>query len=674
MLRNLIDPNLALCRVDLAKPSQKWQGTLLETVDPRIAEIALEKVQGSDFEKFCQGFFSATFGTDYVPLGGVQDGGADGLVIAGLFEAQRQSRFMQASVRFDTSSKIKSTIKRLKEFGREPKTLLYATSQKIRAIDKLENELSEALDVRIAIRDQGYFIHHINDTANTKQAFQAYLAPVISYLAGVGKSNLVEPHSKLPSRTLCVFIGQELDRHKGKTQILEAVTDSLILWSLEETDPEEGRFLSRQQIVEKVVNTLPAASTFFLGNLSERLQELTSKSGVGRKINYHRKEEGYCLPYEIRRQIKEENVEDETLRIKVSDVFKQRALRVLGSDDVNSSLSTKVSEVCHKAIHRAFHEQGLEVSVFVEGGNDEVEADQPAIQDHVDQAMVEHGIDQANAAKIASAAIDVLHGTFYQSTPVERKYLQKLCRTYVLMFMLKNEPRVVEYFREMSGNFDLYVGADLVVRCLSEHMLAKPDQMTRNAFALLRVSGSKLILTDKTLDEVWHHLRTTNYEYDNNYSIINEHVTPELARQISKILIRSYFYGRFTKLEAGQRPMNWYQYLGQFITVKDIENQKSRDEIRAYLMNAFGFEFEPEDEMMTGLDTSEVEKLSSDIFHVRAKSGRDEDSEKKLCRNAAATVLRVYHRRSTSNELAGNNPFGYRTWWLTGTSASSIDA
>lgn len=490
----------------------------METVDPRIAEIALEKVRGSDFEKFSQAFFAATIGTDYLPLGGVHDGGANGLLEAGLFETATKSRFMQASVTPDTSGKIRQTVKRLREYGREPKSLLYATSQKVQAIDKIENDLSDALDIRITIRDGGYFSNHINDSAGTKQAFKAHLAPAVSYLAEIGSSSLVESYSDLPARTLCVFIGQELDRRRGKTALLEAVTDSLILWSLEGTDPDKHIFLSQEQIEEKVLRTLPAAKTFFRGVLKHRLQELTSKGGDGRKINHHRKEGGYCLPFETRKLIQEENVEDETLKIRVSDVFQQRASEVLGGDDANRYLITTIISVCHKAIHRTFHEQGLEISVFMERENDsEVESDHPAIQDHVDKAMEDLGVDRAQAANVAGVALSVLRGTFYESTSVEREYLRKLCRTYVLLFMLKNEPRVVEYFRAMSANFDLYVGADLIVRCLSEHMLAEPDQMTKNAFAVLRASGSKLILTDKALDEVWYHLRTTNYEYRNNY-------------------------------------------------------------------------------------------------------------------------------------------------------------
>ena len=42
---------------------------------------------------------------------------------------------------------------------------------------------------------------------------------------------------------MCVFLGQELERRRGNADILEAVTDSLILWALEGTNPDNGIFL-----------------------------------------------------------------------------------------------------------------------------------------------------------------------------------------------------------------------------------------------------------------------------------------------------------------------------------------------------------------------------------------------------------------------------------------------
>ena len=102
-----------------------------------------------------------------------------------------------------------------------------------------------------------------------------------------------------------------------------------------------------------------------------------------------------------------------------------------------------------------------------------------AVNDILDQVILDRGLTGENAGLIAQVCLSILRGTYYSSTKEERKYLRKLSRTYILLFMLKNEPRVVEYFRNMTSNFNLYVGTDLIVRALSEHMLSSDDQMTK---------------------------------------------------------------------------------------------------------------------------------------------------------------------------------------------------
>ena len=65
----------------------------------------------------------------------------------------------------------------------------------------------------------------------------------------------------------------------------------------------------------------------------------------------------------------------------------------------------------------------------------------------------------------------------------------------------------------MSANFVLYVGADLIIRGLSEHFLGPEDKMTANLFAILSSAGSELILTDRALDEVYTHICAADFEY-----------------------------------------------------------------------------------------------------------------------------------------------------------------
>jgi hypothetical protein len=95
-----------------------------------LVTVALERVEGTPFERFVNAFYPAISGSSYVPLGGVHDGGADGFFDSGLSEVKgKQGAFLQASIQEDHRAKIRGTVKRLIEFGRTPTSVTYVTSR-----------------------------------------------------------------------------------------------------------------------------------------------------------------------------------------------------------------------------------------------------------------------------------------------------------------------------------------------------------------------------------------------------------------------------------------------------------------------------------------------------------------------------------------------------------------
>jgi hypothetical protein len=81
-------------------------------IDSRLTEIALEYVDGSAFELFFRAFGAEVFGTTFIPLGGIHDGGADAFESDPIY-AGRPNHFYQASTEQDYVSKIRRTVKRL---------------------------------------------------------------------------------------------------------------------------------------------------------------------------------------------------------------------------------------------------------------------------------------------------------------------------------------------------------------------------------------------------------------------------------------------------------------------------------------------------------------------------------------------------------------------------------
>ena len=559
----------------------------MKPINHELVEIALERVSGTDFEHFFQVFYPAIVGVDFVPLGGIHDGGADAFLQDRFFEAttNRPDTFFQATTQANHRAKIRHTVNRLKEVGRAVRTLQYISSRTIPFIDKEEEVLSDELGVIIRIRDRKWIVRNINSSPQTLEAFRTYLEPCLSFLRAIGGATTVAGSRNLPARTLCVFLGQEVQRRRGNTDLLMAVTDSLILWALEGTDPDAGKFMTREEIRSKIEATLPTAKHFIRGELDRRLELMAAKSNpTGREVRWYRKDDKFCLPFETRTIVMEENIEDESSKLQVLELYECRAESALDADEVLSS--TQVASIAHHALILTFEREGLELAEFL---TDQAEGERSlTISDQVDRAIEDAQLSGAQAEQAKEAALSVLREALYNSTAVERKYYGKLVRTYILMLTLRNEPRIVEYFQGMSSNFLLFVGSDIIVRALSERYLAEEDQMTANMLRILKSAGATLVVTHMAIEEVHAHLRSSDYEFKKYFLRFEQYMDERVVRHADKILIRAYFYARINPL-LDDGPRSWRMFIEQICSYDILHmNVRSRVEIKNFLLEKFG--------------------------------------------------------------------------------------
>ena len=636
----------------------------IKPIDHTLFELALDLVEPFQFERFGQAFYASVEGKDFIPLGGVKDGGADGLM-PDVFEETSGSRILQISKSADHRPKIRQTVARLREYGRTVKGLTYLTSIAVQNTDTEEDHLSDQLGVPIRIRDKRYIVAHINDSAKSIQAGLSYILPSVTFLNRIGSSPIIPDTTDLPARSLSVFLSQELERRRGNTDLLVSVTDSLILWSLENTDPAADQFATKAEVLSSISKAVPAAIPFIRQNLQNRLEYLTRKDNTtGRQIQYHKSKDAYCLPYETRLKVTEENLLDSVLKANVTEQFRIRLATIAPLLSRGTSIDL-VSEACHFAITSVFKEKGLELCSFVHGSRNF------DVCPTLDRYVYEYFDRNTNLAglqfsMLRGATLEVLRQSLYESVDCERMYYQKLSRTYALMFTMRNEPQIIEYFSKMTGNFALYVGSDILVRALSEHYLDPKDQMTRNLLAILRTSGSKLILSEKTLGEVIGNIRKTRNAWEHEYRRIDRNIDIHIAQQVPMILLRAYYYAKLSPVRADMSaPKGFTEFVGQFLTYSNTRNEEGVEELRDYLCSAFKLDFETSDEMLHDIDIAELNELTAKIVGARPRG----ENEEVLARNDALQVLRVYKRREILRERSANNPFGFRTWWLTQESA-----
>lgn len=632
-----------------------------DPIHPDLVEIALERTEGTSFERFVHTFYPHLAGTNFVPLGGMHDGGADAYqALDGTWGDVDPGIFYQASIQADHKAKVKSTIRALKKAGRKPTCVVYITSRRIQKVDSEERQLSSETATAIRIRDRAYIGAHVNDSHETRDAFRHHLGHYLDILKRIGAAQVIGPSRHVKSPAVYVFLRQEVERRSGDEGLTDAVVDSLILWALEGTDPDQGKFRTRGEIAAAIQTALPFAEILIQKHMNTRLGSLSQKGNPsGREIRHHQREDLFCLPYETRKLVERDNAEDEALRIRVLTTLEDR-IAVSGAGKVGIEEASTVAGLALRTLQLTFEREGIEFSSFLEdkqSGNE-----YPTIADHVDIAILEAKISADRCELYKAAILEALRTTFYRSTPDERLFLGKLAHTYALLFSLRAEPRIVQYFEEMAGDFYLYVGSDLIVRALSERYVRPEDQRVRTLLRMLASAGSKLVLTEPVLEEVQNHLRTTDLEFRNYFAAQEKRVTYQLARNCPKILIRAYFYSKFDPPEKVLVPASWSSYLGQFCSSSKLGSVEGKEELRRYLLSNFSLTFESRAEIEAvisdGTDRTEVDQIAECLSPEKAMS--------ELAHNDAVMAVAVYGRRKKSGEMARQTVFGYRTWWLTG--------
>lgn len=624
---------------------------MVDFIDKDLFKVAVSKATGFQFEQFACALMSVLEGRDFIPLGGVHDGGADGVVNNELYETSKAHTFYQMTTQSDHKSKLRQTVNRLNEFGRNPKVVYYITSKEVSHIDSEEEELTEELNVIIKIRDFKYLLGHINDSSGTKSAYYAHLADNTNYLSKIGASTQLNLSGFVKDPSVFVFLQHEISNRLGNRKIIHSIMDTLILWALRDTDPDKGIFLSADEIRMMIAEDFPWTSSFINNNFKHRLEALRSKSVGGRDIRWYKKDSKYCLPFETREAIKVENSKDELLVMNFINELKEhcREKFTLGPRRCHF-----IADLIKEIIQKVFERQGLLLASFISDTENNVNEKELIISDCIEEVLSRSSIKPLDLADYRIYVEKLLNEMFYHSTAIQREYLLNLSKTYVLLFTLKAEPRIVDYFNSMCSKFTLFLGSDIIVKALSERYLPSEDQQCKNLLKSASLSGVKLRMSTAVLEEVYTHIRNTNFEFNNHIRNIEQYMTREIARNSSKILIRAYFYAK----EKGQA-RTWEGYVNQFLTYSSINSPSGREELKRYLVSEYSLTFIENEELESCSKKDEVLSLSNDLI---------ESVDKKndvLAYNSALLVHGIYGLRYKYSESNNGSPFGYGTWWLT---------
>lgn len=623
----------------------------LEEINTKLAKVALDNCEGFPFEEFVNDFIAAIEGSDFIPVGGTSDGGADGVHEQGLYSFDKKDVFYQISIEQNHRSKVKKTIDRLIEFGRTPKRLIYVTSQTIGTYDREEEHLTDKHNVFVRIRDGKWILANLNHSEATKKAYYTHLARFTDFLKDLEQGNTLRKSVNVSHPSVYVFLQQQVENREKDKHLTKTVADSLILWALNDTDPDQDRFMTQNEILESIKNNIPWAKNIVGGMLTSRLSELVSKGGVGgKKINYHKKGNKYCLPFETRVIIADEKSRDESVQIDVTN-------EICNFDILSEIEPDEKKLIANIAIRTAqlfFEREGLNCSYFLnESAPDRGGIIENTVYDRVSDALDEL-VEKDDKKEIFNPLIcEIVRNMFYQSSESQRILLTKFSRTYILLFTLQAEPRVVEYFQKATANFRLLVGSDIIIRAMSERFLSEENQMTRNLFKIANSAGIRLYLTEPALDGIIKHIIVTDNEYRNHIQPREAYLTVDLIRESSQILIRTYYHA---KLEGYTK--SWSNFIGEFITYNQLHNAPGREEFKTYITQQFGMEYISSDELYSHASVNDVSQLSSDILELKK-------GNQSLADAVSLTINAVYGQRRAHKEFSTFPEYGYQTWWLT---------
>lgn len=633
----------------------------MEPPRTELARISLDRTNGIDFERFTLQFLAAILGANFVPLGGQHDGGADGLINESLYEHPKQTgTFMQASIEQDYRSKIRHTVRRLNAVNRHPSQLLYITNQTIQYVDKMEEELSTELEIILRIRDGNYVINHIPHNTATIAAYYEYLHHHTAFLEGVGKSNVISHSRHISEPHVYTYLVGELEKTSDGS-FADGVVDAMIVYALEDTDPDNNIRMSEEDIRSKIVTVLPAAEPILASRLHSRLIALSEK-GV-RRIRRYQKENLWVLPYEERQKLQSASIEDEALRLivkrQLSEKFNQMS-------EIHGITPSQIADLTLATVQFVFEEDGLRFSRFLADQN--WKDSSLFVSDSLRSILTEKALTGDIKSKVADHIYDAIRSIFYSSTPEQRTLLDRISRAYCIGFALNCEPRVLQYFDKSLSNARLYVGADVLIRALSERYVRSEDQHTRNLLRSASKTGATLVLAAPVLEEIFGHIKASNYEYHDYVEIIGGIHTYEAAHQVPKILVRAFLYSH---LDDSQGSDSWEKFIGQFCDYSDLTasynsyyRQRAELQLQRYLTNQFGLKFEGWNQIKAVCDDERHRLLQSSI---RAMKSSD-----KLASNDAYIYQLVTHYRSQQDEEMSE--YGFQTWWLSSGEGGAVRA
>jgi len=614
----------------------------MSQVDLQAFEYIVGKVtDGFLFEKFAQDLLCQIIGIGFVPLGGVKDRGIDGLDHTWSQKSDPKTIY-QISIQATPRAKILATAKTLSQNQIPVQRLFYVTNREVPDQDKLIEEIYTKHKIQLTCKDIAWLRGNVAQSESTIRIYSDFVANNAHQYSAAPPNLIVQDFVKDPR--IFVFLRQQFELRDEGENLRDLLVDSLLLYGLEGTDPDKGIFRTQSEIIHEVTNAVKFPVKQIEGLARERLTQLSTKP---RRINYHPGGDKYCLPYETRLELHQKRIRDASLfeefqrstRSRLAKHLKLQNVRVRGAD-----------LVLDQVFNQLFKKQGLDFSNFILNEED-TGGVESAVTDIIETALETAAVSQQNRNQARQALQGTIREIIYQGGKVEREYLQKLSRTYMLLFLVQCEPKVCSYFDTLAAKLKVFVCNSILVPALSEIALPVENRRHWNLLTQANKAGVRLFVSHGNVDELVGHIQRTIRTYGEEYDgLESQYSDDRTLRYVPIMLIRAHLYER-----AKGSGETFQQFINKFVT-PGASTRHMAQELTLFLKEEFGIQSISDQALGVQVASSKLKALSAELQKHKKTSIQ--------ATNDAKTILTILALREKNNEFGDGGIFGLKSWWL----------
>lgn len=613
--------------------------------------ISLERThkgdKGFEFENFAQKISRCKHGNDFFATSPFKDDGIDGFItrIQEDLVVTKQGKpniIFQYGTTEKFSEKIKSTYADLKGKGITATKINYFSPHSISQITKHIDALEEELDIAVSIIDQAQFmIMAANNECTT--IFKEFVSTMIGSLDSEDDKSITLDY---PALYLSAWYKYEDKKESNST--IANVADNLIIWALRDTNPDKKIYMSESDIYESIENEFPTAKHTIKSIFKHRLEYLKSTKTAYSRETIQKHKQGYCLPFETRKNFQEKNEESKNILLLVRDSFINRI-----SSPIDNNKKNQIIDLLLHSVKHVFTKQGIKLTRNILNDDDDSYND-IFLRDAIEDATKDlNSIVFFNKDK--EMVSQILRAVFANPTHFENEYLRRSCYLYIMHYIMHNNMDIISYFEEKTKRLSLIVHSDIIMLSLSEEYLPKEGQHYRNMLSYLIQKGAELIITEEALTEVYMQLHISSVAYKNDIEVFEKIFCIESVRYIPVLMTRAYMYNKLDKLVG-----SWDEFINNFCNPSTVLNKSkmslAKEELKIYLTDKFKFSILSSSELKNKIDPTVAEELAKILTPYKKKPV--------IAEHIANVNIYVSVMRKLNKEIS-NNPFGYSTYWLT---------